>query len=65
MIRVEVEDYCQQCLDFSPDVANATRVMAPDGELVLGDTIIRCEYRKRCASIERFLKKQIKEEVAG
>lgn len=61
MIRVEVEEYCQHCLDFSPDVTNATRIPSGNDELILGDTVIRCEYRKRCAAIERFLKKQIKD----
>lgn len=61
MIRVEVEEYCNHCLDFSPDVTNAERVCIGDGEVVVGDTIIRCKYRKRCGAITRFLKKQLEE----
>lgn len=61
MIRVEVEDYCQHCLDFSADVTSPARIPTNDGDLVMGDTIVRCEYRKRCSAIERFLKKQMKE----
>ena len=65
MILLEVEDYCQQCLDFTPDVVKPDRHHTEDGELVLGDTIVRCEYRKRCAGIRRFLEKQMREEVSG
>ena len=63
MIRVDVEDYCQNCLDFSSDVTRAEKVYAGDGEIILGDTIIQCKYRKRCASIVRFLTQQTKTEV--
>ncbi len=66
MIRVEVEDYCQQCMDFSPDVTKPDRYwLRPNGgvEAPFGtDTIIRCEYRKRCAGIRRFLEQQMKGE---
>lgn len=64
MICVEVEKYCQQCLDFTPDVTKPERLYTldhPDG-LVMSDTIIRCEYRKRCAGIKRYLDQQIKGE---
>ena len=61
MIRLDVEDYCQQCLDFCPDVISAERVSLGDKDFGLSDTIVRCEYRKRCAAIERYLRKQIKE----
>lgn len=64
MIRVEVEDYCQQCLDFTPDVTKPERLYTidnPDG-FVMSDTIVRCEYRKRCAGIKRYLDQQTKGE---
>lgn len=65
MIKVAVEDYCQQCLDFTPDVTKPERLYSadmPDG-MVLSDTIIRCEYRKRCAGIKRYLEQQAKGET--
>lgn len=64
MIRVDVEDYCQNCLDFNPDVSKAERVTLGD-EASYTDTIIRCKYRKRCCGIRRFLEHQMKEEVSG
>lgn len=60
MIKVEVEDYCQHCLDFTPDVTKPERLYTidkPDG-FIMSDTIIRCEYRKRCAGIKRYLDQQ-------
>ena len=61
MIRLEVEEYCQQCLDFSPDVIKPERVYFGESEMILSDTIIRCEYRKRCAGIRRYLEHQMRE----
>ena len=65
MIRVDVEDYCHQCLDFCPDVIKPQRMAAPGGELIFTDTVIQCENRKRCAGIRRFLEMQMKEEASG
>lgn len=60
MIRVDVEGYCQSCLDFSPDVAKPIRVTTSGGEITFTDTVIQCEYRKRCAGIKRFLDQQMR-----
>ena len=65
MIRIEVEDYCQKCLDFSPDVTKPERIYAGEKEMHFGDTIIKCEYRKRCAGIRRYLEQQMKGEASG
>lgn len=68
MIRLNVEEYCQQCLDFSPDVIEPTRAFLTDGEgeaVIQTDTIIQCEYRKRCANIKRYLDHQSKEAASG
>lgn len=63
MIRLEVEPYCQDCLDFEPDVTKPTRMYAAD-EVVgaLGDTVVRCEYRNRCRAVKRYLEQQMKGE---
>lgn len=65
MIKVVVEDYCQQCLDFTPDVTKPEKLYPignPDG-FIMSDTVIRCEYRKRCAGIKRYLEQQLKGEA--
>lgn len=61
MIRLEVEDYCQQCLDFCPDIVKPERLVAPNGDTYYTDTIVHCKYQKRCSGIRRFLEQQIKE----
>lgn len=60
MIRLEVEGYCQSCLDFTPDVIKPTRVYTDDGKTSQTDTIVRCEYERRCAGIKRYLDQQAK-----
>jgi hypothetical protein len=65
MIRVEVADYCQDCLDFSPEVTKPIRATVPGaGEITFTDTIIQCEYRKRCAGMMRYLKQKASNENA-
>lgn len=63
MIVVTVEDYCQACLDFKPEVTPPTRLYSSfdNAEVVFTDTIIQCQYRKRCAGIKRYLEQQVKE----
>ena len=65
MIKIAVEDYCQQCLDFTPDVTKPERFHSIDNpdSFILSDTVIRCEYRKRCAGIKRYLEQQAKGET--
>lgn len=62
MIRIDVEEYCHNCLDFSPDVTRPERVTTALYGEAWTDTIVRCEYRKRCASIKRYLEQQAKNE---
>lgn len=63
MIRLEVEDYCQECRDFTADVI-PPRKEFPDwgGDCVMTDTIIHCEYRHRCSKIRHYLERQMRGE---
>lgn len=66
MIRLNVEEYCQQCLDFVPDVTPAERAFAVDGkEIIQTDTIVQCKYRRRCVNMMRYLEHQAKDEAVG
>jgi hypothetical protein len=66
MIKLEVEGYCHDCLDFTPCATKPDRISIPGQEdLVMGDTIVRCEYRRRCAGITRYLKHQNEVEASG
>lgn len=61
-IRLEVQDYCADCLDFEPDVTKPQRARTEDGEVVLQtDTIVECKYAKRCTAIKRYLRMTIYE----
>lgn len=63
MIRLDVENYCNSCMDFVPDVIKPNRLFNPDTfEWYLGDTVVQCEHRKRCANIKRYLEQQAKNE---
>lgn len=64
MIKVEVEDYCQECLDFTPDLIKPERIRTEGGQLMYTDTIVQCKYHKRCAGVARYLQSQIKGEVS-
>ena len=53
-IKIEVEDYCQDCPEFEPDVETNTLFKGFSTAAV--SHVIRCEKRERCASIERYLR---------
>lgn len=64
MIELKVEDYCHNCLDFSADVKHPDRLYAGDEVcMTFGNTVVRCEYAKRCASIKRYLEAKMKKEL--
>lgn len=73
MIRIEVEEYCHACMDFSPDVIKPTRevmyIREPSNyevttKVIQSDTIVQCEYRRRCEAIKKYLERQTKNEEA-
>ena len=57
-IRLEVEEYCHECMDFTADVTNPQRVRNGSGELTMSDTIVQCKYRKRCHNIKEYLERK-------
>ena len=66
-IKLEVEEYCQQCLDFTPVLIKPQRVMLDDGDPFTTDAIVHCQYGKRCSGIVRYLRSATaeKEEAVG
>lgn len=58
MIRVEVQDYCQSCPEFEPDVERSTQIYADFKVVGQTDTVIRCEHRTRCENIKRYIDKE-------
>lgn len=61
MIRLEVQPYCSECCDFKPDVVDSFNFVGLDGSVVRSDTVVRCEYARRCEAIKRYLLKLIDE----
>lgn len=59
MIKLDVEDYCQNCEDFKP-TANTIKLYSKLQVQDI-DTTVCCKYKDRCAGIAR----QIKEKEGG
>lgn len=60
MIRLEVQPYCQECLDFEADVDKAELISDGSVRRLQSDTIVRYERRRRCESIRKFLEQKMK-----
>lgn len=62
MIRVDVEPYCDGCLEFVPDVTYPEKYCLDERMIMLtSDTVITCENRKRCKNLVKHLEKKLKE----
>lgn len=61
MICVEVKPYCDQCMEFEPDVKKPDRMYVGDGTVIQTDTIVRCAHRRRCQTLEQYFMKREKE----
>ena len=62
-IKLNVEEYCQDCLDFEADVTKPTRMYADDDVVrSYRRIVVRCKYRKRCANQIRYLEQKLKGE---
>lgn len=65
MIKLDVQEYCQSCCDFEPDVTRPEKNVFTDVDgnrlIIQTDTIVRCKYAKRCENIRRYLKQQSEE----
>lgn len=61
MIRLEIADYCRDCLEFEPDVDRPATMSNSDGEdVIMSDTVIKCYNRRRCKGLVRYLERTIK-----
>ena len=65
MITLKVEEYCHECPAFEPDVDTSGWYNPLNQEEMIRETVILCRYRKRCASMMRYLKKQMREDAAS
>ena len=63
MITLDIQGYCQECLDFEPDVERGKKEyigwdLNGHDKFVITDTVVRCKYRNRCKAIKRYLEKE-------
>lgn len=63
MIKLDVEDYCHECPAFEPNVDTTSWYDPLTQEETIRDTVILCRYRKRCASMMRYLTRKLKNNV--
>lgn len=62
MIELMVEDYCHDCDGFEPKVEDSENYVVNESGLpVMGDKLIFCRYRKRCANMARYLERKLRD----
>ena len=57
MIRLSVNDYCQDCPEFEAEVLKGRMFY---GFTEGADTIIRCKHYIKCQKIEKYLLERLK-----
>ena len=65
MIRLCVEEYCQECDQFVAEVKNDQLLYGNDKIRFRSDTIIRCERRDLCARLQKEFERINKEKENG
>lgn len=56
MITLEVEPYCEYCMEFEPAVQKPDYVYMENEKIYISDTVIRCKFRERCERIREHLR---------
>lgn len=59
MIELEVKDYCHDCDSFEAKIEDVEAIDRWGNTIITGKVIF-CRYRKRCASMMRFLERKMK-----
>ena len=59
MIKLDIREYCQDCTEFEPQVAQrpAQSASLSGDTRVFGDTIVECEHRRHCEALYNYLKR--------
>ena len=59
MIKLDVCEYCQDCLEFKPYVDQRPDVFCSnEAQYFCGDTIVKCEDQCKCKVLYNHLKKE-------
>lgn len=56
MIELSVEDYCQECPEFDPEV-NRSIIRSWDDSKLFLSTNVFCKYAQRCKAMEKHFSK--------
>lgn len=64
MIVIDVQPYCEECINFDPDVEKhvfytETSETGKETTIYKPKTTIRCKSRRICEHIKRYLEKRI------
>lgn len=59
MIKLDVCEYCQNCVEFEPCVTARPDLIYVDNEPhgFIGDTIVKCKNFYKCEALYRYLKR--------
>lgn len=60
MIRLAVEEYCHNCLEFEPK--SSTSTLCADNSEKIVNTTVTCKHINRCRAIKRYLEKENKKD---
>ena len=66
MIKLDVCEYCQNCVEFDPCVTARPELLYVDNEPhgFIGDTIVKCKNCYKCAALYRYLERSEENEDA-
>ena len=56
MIKLEVEDYCQNCPNFEAKLEKDSIVAGISPTITINETIVRCKYETMCENMYRHIK---------
>ena len=59
MITLKVEDYCQNCPDFTPDAATIGIIHGHFSDKMIYETVVYCKKHKTCERIYECIKKEM------
>lgn len=66
MIRLELKDYCHDCVGFEAEVQSPVIYFTTGCEMAeQTDTIVRCKHHKRCRHVVEYVMDGYKEKENG
>lgn len=64
MIRLEVKDFCQNCVEFDPETTVSERSYCGMTRMEIeANTIVTCRNAQKCNRLYEFIKKENDKEI--